>query len=69
MTITDGHPQEFARLQEDLHLLIRRARDTYKLKLLNVGTDHEGEHHWRFKTSSGQIIILKIEIENVRRST
>ncbi len=50
-------------IREDLHQLMKRKHDARELRLLNVGTDHSGEHHWRFRTPSGQVVVLKIEIE------
>jgi len=47
-----------------IHQLMTLKHDARELKLLNAGTDHSGEHHWRFKTPSGQIIVLQIEVES-----
>lgn len=54
---------EFERLQEELHLLMKLKHEDRDVKLLNVGTDHSNEHHWRFRVPSGQIITLKLEKE------
>jgi hypothetical protein len=50
-------------IREDLHQLMTCKHGARELRLLNVGTDHNGECHWRFRTSSGKIVVLKIEIE------
>ena len=54
---------EFEQLQEELHRLLKLKHEARNVKLLNVGTDHRGEHHWRFKAPSGQILTLTLEIE------
>ena len=50
-------------IQKELHQLMSSKHDAHELKLLNVGTDRSGEYHWRFRVQSGQIIVLKIEVE------
>ena len=51
---------EFEKLVEELQGLLRLKHDVGRLKLLNVGTDRPGEHHWRFKVPSGEIITICI---------
>lgn len=50
-------------IQKELHQFMRLKHDARELTFLNVGTNHSGEHHWRFRTPAGQIVTLKIEIE------
>jgi hypothetical protein len=50
-------------LQEELHLLMKRLHAAHEIKLLNVGSDAQGEYHWRFRAVSGQIFTLKMETE------
>ncbi len=51
-------------LRDELYWLMKLKHDARELTLLNVGTDREGEYHWRFRTASGQIILLKMEVES-----
>lgn len=51
----------FTHLQERIHLLLRLDR---RFTLLNVGTDREGEHHWRLMTPSGQVVLVRVEVES-----
>jgi len=60
---------DFDRFQSEIDMLVRvmlvvRERvERPDLKLISTGTDHSAEHHWRFRTPSGQIVILKVEVE------
>lgn len=55
---------EFEKLQEALQgFMTRSCWPAQKLKMLNVGTDRPGEFHWRFRLASGEIVVLKMEIE------
>lgn len=54
---------DFAQLQQELYALMTQKHDTRELRLLNVGTDHGREYHWRFRTPSGEIIMIRIEVE------
>jgi hypothetical protein len=53
----------FEYLEEELHQLVGQKHAAHKLKLLNAGSSRSGEHYWRFKTSSGQIVTLTMEVE------
>jgi hypothetical protein len=41
-------------LHEELHSLMKRRYESGEIRLLNVGTDRDGEHHWRYRDKSGQ---------------
>lgn len=47
-------------LREDLRLLVARRRDARDVELLSVGSERVGECHWRLRTSSGQVVVLRI---------
>lgn len=53
----------FEELRDELHALMMFKRQARELKLLNAGTNDPREHHWRFRTSSGEIITISIEKE------
>jgi hypothetical protein len=44
-----------------LDATIKSKRESDGIRLLNVGTDHQNEHHWAFKTSDGDIIKIIVE--------
>lgn len=50
----------FDSIRETIHTFMRELH-THKIKLLNVGSDRAGEWHWRFRTSTGDILTLKLE--------
>lgn len=60
---TSNEQTEFDSLREDIDRIVKRIRATGDLKLLNVGTDRPDEHHWRFRTACGQIVMLTMERE------
>lgn len=56
-------PVEFARIQSELERLLELASAVSLGRLISVGSDRAGEHHWRLKTPSGQVIMVRIEVE------
>lgn len=55
--------EEWRQIQDDLKRLLDLKRDNGEIRLISVGSSHSGEHHWKFRTASGQTITIKMEIE------
>lgn len=54
----------FDQLVEELHALVQgNLAMNRRIRLLNVGTANPREHHWRFRTSLGEIVTITIEKE------
>lgn len=50
----------FENLRDALHGLLRSKHADHDVRLLNVGSDRPLEHHWRIRTSSGEIVTVRI---------
>lgn len=51
-------------LRAEIHALLKKKHDERGLKLLNVGgSERAGEHHWRFRISSEQIVEITMKVE------
>lgn len=51
-------------LRAEIHALLKQKHDERGLRLLNVGgSERAGEHHWRFRISSEQIVEITMKVE------
>lgn len=54
----------FDKFVVELDVLLKgKHHNTKSVRLLNVGTSNAREHHWRFRTTDGEIVTITIEKE------
>lgn len=47
----------------EIHAFMKAKHSNKELKLLNVGSNNHDEHHWRFRSPSGEIVNLSVTRE------
>ena len=56
--------RDFDKTVAELHVVMKAKHANKEVKLLNFGTNNPNEHHWRFRSPSGEIVNLSVTRES-----